>query len=270
METNNLGAYLARLRKKRGHSLHRVVQRMRGRRVSKQALSLIERARMKVPAARLTDLKKAYQLSMPELMEFDRLYAFERLVEHTGEDREFGEAVLSVVDPQKAGFIYVVGGRRLSLTSPVLQEKAAEFLQETGNKLIFIYPDSNYLSTRERPIWFANTQRQMLEMKQSIQAFSKLPVKQNIEFYAIDPRKGASNPLVWDVLSLCGPFTSTTVAGSIQSERVAGYIYVEGPRDRWVLLNSEHAKRVMSTVTLFLAAGSGSGAILKQEIQDER
>jgi hypothetical protein len=152
----------------------------------------------------------------------------------------------------------------------VLQKKAAEFLQKIGNKLIFIYPESNYFSTHERPLWFPNTRREMLEMKQSIQACSKMPVAQNIEFYAIDPRKAAVNALVWDVLSLCSPFTSTTVAGSVRSEQVAGYIYIEGHRDRWVLLNSEHAKRVMSTITLLLETGSGSGAILKQRIQGER
>jgi hypothetical protein len=70
---------------------------------------------MRIPEARLAALKKAYSLSVAEQKELARLYIFEKLVEHTGADREFGEAVLSVIDPAKATSIYVIGGRKLSL-----------------------------------------------------------------------------------------------------------------------------------------------------------
>jgi transcriptional regulator with XRE-family HTH domain len=266
MEVNSAGSYLSRSRKKRGNSLADVSSRIGRRSISKQSLSLIERGRLRIPAARVAALKKAYRLSPMERDEFEVLYAFEKLVAHTGEEREFGEAVLSVIDPRRAGSIYVIGGRRLSLTSPILQEKAAEFLQRGQNCLIFIYPESGGLSSPHHSIWFSNSREDMLEMQESIQAFSKRPIKQQIQFYAIDPRKTGNDPLLLDVFSLCSPFTAITIAGSAPPRHVAGYVYVEGSKERWVLLTNEHARRVLATVTRLLTRASELGGIAQQKL----
>jgi len=266
MQVKGAGNHLAHVRKRQGRSLEEVARRMRGKSLSKQALSLIERGSMKIPAARVGALKRAYRLSPTERNEFERFYAFEMLVEHTGEDREFGEAVLSVVDLALARSIYVIGGRKLSLASPALQEKAAEFLQRTENKLVFIYPTWKDSSVLKRPVWFPNARREMLEMRELIQSFSKRPLKPQIQFFGIDVFQAATDLVALNALSFCSPFTSTTIAGSSTGEHVAGYVYVEGPRDRWVLLTIEHARRVLATITALLEKSPENGAIVHEEL----
>lgn len=266
MQAKSAGNHLAHARKRQGRSLEDVARRMTGRSLSKQALSLIERGRMRIPAGRVGMLRRAYRLSPAERNEFEKLYAFEKLVEHTGEDREFGEAVLSVMDLAITGSIYVIGGRKLSLTSPVLQEKAAEFLQKAENRLIFIYPTWKDSSTLKRPIWFPNARREMHEMRELIQSFSKRPLKAQIQFFGIDVPHAANDLVALNALSLCSPFTSTTIAGSSSREHVAGYVYVEGPKDRWVLLTPEHAKRVLATITALLQKNPENGAIINEDL----
>lgn len=140
MEIQNPGSYLSEHRRRRRKTLQHVASRMGKGGFSKQALSLIERGRMRIPELRVNALHKAYALSIREKNELSLLYAFERLVEETGEDREFAEAILSVMNPSKTNSVYVIGGRQLAVNSRLLQEKAAAFLDRAGNELIFLYP----------------------------------------------------------------------------------------------------------------------------------
>jgi transcriptional regulator with XRE-family HTH domain len=265
MEPDKVGSYLAEHRRRRQKSLRHVAMRTGRKRLSKQALSLIENGRMRIPAARLGALKRAYELSHAEEKELSKLYAFEQLVEHTGEDREFGEAVLSVVDPENTTVIYVIGGRKLSLTSPLLQKTASECLQRSGNRLVFLYPQRSASLGQDHPIWFPNTRREMSEVREAVQSFSKRPITRQIEFYGLHVQEAGTCPALVDVLSFCNPFTAMTVTSSPPSDRAAGYIYVEGPRDRWILLKPENAKRAFDAITLLLNnSAKGNGVVLER------
>jgi transcriptional regulator with XRE-family HTH domain len=237
----NVGSFLGDLRRRRGKSLHHVARRIGRKGISKQALSLIERGRMKVPKARLALLRRAYSLSITEERELAKLYAFESMVENTGEDREFSEAVLSVVNPRTTNSIYVLGGTKLALTSTILLETAARYLEGNGNTLFFVYPKIDVRS--ELNLWHHNTERERFELREAIQVFSKKSVGRKVRFMEIDTGSALTSPIAWQILSLCGPFTTTTIASSTPSGHAAGYIYVEGPRDRWVLVKPEQARR---------------------------
>jgi hypothetical protein len=219
--------------------------------LSKQALSLIERNQMKIPPLRLKALQNAYSLSALERKELSKLYAFEQLVENTGEDREFAEAMLSVIDPMKATSVYVVGGRDLSVNSRLLQEKAAEFLGNTTNRLVFLYPECMRKGDHCRTVWYANTRRESLLIRRSVEAFAKRPLRDQIQFHNIDVHN-IDDESTLGILSLCSPVTSTTVATSMSSDYAAGYVYVEGPHDRWVLLKHAAAKRILNVIALWL------------------
>jgi transcriptional regulator with XRE-family HTH domain len=266
MQAKNTGSYLSELRRRRQRSLRHVALRIGRNRLSKQALSLIEKGHMRIPATRLEALKRAYELSRHEEQELSKLYAFEQLVEHTGEDREFGEAVLSVVDPKETTLIYVIGGRQLSLTSPLLQRTASACLQRPSNRLVFLYPRWDAAAGLVRQLWFPNTRREMLEIRRAVQAFSKREIGSQIEFYSLDIQETGSDPALASVLSFCSPFTAMTVACSPPSDRVAGYIYVEGPRDRWVLLKPENAKRAFDAITLLLNTQGRGRSVVRQRL----
>lgn len=265
MEAMTSGSYLSECRKRQRRSLQDVARRVARKAFSKQALSLIERGRMRIPAARLRALKRAYRLSVAEEAQLERLCAFEKLVEHTGEEKEFGEAVLSVVDPAKASSIFVIGGRVLSLTSPLLQEKAAEFLQRPDNRLIFLYPYCKDVSV-PGAFWFPNSRREMLEMQASIQTFSRRRLTKQVEFYGIDVTSVGGDLLLLSGLSLCSPFTATTIATSSATHHVAGYVFVEGPKDRWVLLKAEHARRVLTTITRLVERATENKGVIKEHL----
>ena len=64
MQHISAGSYLARSPKKQQRSLQHVANRIGRKGLSKQALSLIKRGRMRIPAARLRELTKAYRLAM--------------------------------------------------------------------------------------------------------------------------------------------------------------------------------------------------------------
>jgi transcriptional regulator with XRE-family HTH domain len=243
MQPNGVGSFLGDLRRRQRRSLHRVAKRIGKKGISKQALSLIERGRMKVPRARLALLRRAYSMSVAEERELAQLYAFETMVENTGEDHEFAEAVLSVVDPKTTNSIYVLGGRKLALTSRTLQQQAAKFLEGDGNTLSFFYPKIDAQSKPGLGLWHHNTERERFELREAIQAVSRKSVVRKIRFIEIDTSMAQTSPVAWQLLSLCGPFTTTTIASSAPLGHAAGYIYVEGPRDRWVLLRPEQARR---------------------------
>ena len=172
MGATNVGLYLAEQRKNHKLSLDQVSRRMGRGRLTKQALSLIERGRMRVPRGRLPQLKRAYGLNRSEQAHIDRLYSFERLVEQTGYEAEFGEAVLSLVDSRNATSIHVIGGKALTLTSPILQARAAEFLQRPDNKLVFIEPDFEGLAPARGTTWIPTSNREMSAIRDAIQSFS--------------------------------------------------------------------------------------------------
>jgi transcriptional regulator with XRE-family HTH domain len=253
MEIQNPGSYLAQHRRRRRKSLQHVASRMGSRGFSKQALSLIERGRMRIPKLRVKGLHRAYGLSMEERRELSLLYSFERLVENTGEDREFAEAILSVMNPSRANSVYVIGGRQLAINSRLLQEKAAAFLDRAGNQLIFLYPECTNGHDSCRKVWGSNARRDSLLLRRSIETFSKRRPQDRIQFQCIDVHKPGAETLTLNILSLCSPVTSTTIASSISSDYVVGYIYVEGPRDRWVLLKHAEAKRILDIITWWLA-----------------
>jgi transcriptional regulator with XRE-family HTH domain len=267
MQAKNAGSFLAMLRKQRHKSLQEVANQMGGKHISKQALSLIENGHMRIPAGRLRDLKNAYGLLAAEQVELDRVHAFERLVEDTGEDREFGEAVLSVVDPERSTSIYVVGGRSVNLTSPILHAKAAEFLEGPDNRLIFIYPKLVPFSAENRSVWFQNGREEMMKTLQSVQALSSHSVKNQIQFYGIDVRDGSSDPLLLQALSLCSPFTTITITSPRPGHPVAGYVHVEGPRDRWVLLRANNAKLLLDLIGLLMQKANGSVGLIKESFE---
>ncbi len=180
-------------------------------------------------------------MSVAEKSEFAQLYAFEMMVENTGEDREFGEAVLSVVQPRTPSSIYILGGRKLAMISPVLREKTASFLEGDGNTFFCFYPKID--SRSELSLWHHNTARERSEFREAIQAISSKSIARKIRFIEIDTSTKQASPITWQVLSLCGPFTTTTIASSAPPGHAAGYVYIEGPRDRWVLLKPEQARR---------------------------
>jgi transcriptional regulator with XRE-family HTH domain len=253
MEIKNPGSYLAERRRRRGKSLQRVASRMGKGGFSKQALSLIERGRMRIPKLRVNRLHRAYGLSMQERKELSLLYSFERLVEDTGEDREFAEAILSVMNPSRANSVYVIGGRQLAINSRLLQEKAAVFLDRSGNRLVFLYPECEEAHDACRKVWGSNARRDSLLLRQSVERLSKHPLQDRIQFQRIDVHEFGADTLTLNILSLCSPVTSTTIASSISSDYVIGYVYVEGPRDHWVLLKHAEAKRILDMITSWLA-----------------
>jgi hypothetical protein len=232
--------------------------------ISKQALSLIERGRMKVPKARLEIIRRAYRMSIAEEKELERLYAFEAMIENTGEDREFAEAVLSVVDPKTSNSVYVIGGRKLALTSPILQEKAAAFLKGSGNSMCFFYPKIDVRCRPGQCLWHHNTERERFELREAIRALAPTSGRRKIRFIEIDASVAHSEPSALQLLSLCGPFTTTTIASSGSSGHAAGYIYVEGPRDRWVLLRPEQAKRSAAVVESALIIASAERGPIRE------
>jgi transcriptional regulator with XRE-family HTH domain len=241
MAPSNVGSFLLDLRKRQRRSLQHVAQRMGRKGISKQALSLIERGRMRVPKARLEIIRHAYRMSVAEEEEL------------TGEDREFAEAVLSVVDPKTSNSVYVLGGRKLALTSPILQQKAAAFLKGSGNSICFFYPKIDVRCRPGQCLWHHNTERERFELREAIRAMAPESGRHKIRFIEIDASVAHGEPTALQLLSLCGPFTTTTIASSVSSGHAAGYIYVEGPRDRWVLLRSEQAKRSAAIVASALS-----------------
>jgi transcriptional regulator with XRE-family HTH domain len=253
MDTSSPGQFLAMIRRRRNQSLQDVANRIGTKGLSKQALSLIENSRMKIPSLRLHELKSAYALSRSEEMEFDRLVKAERLILDTDLDREFGKAVLSLVDQAEPNSVYVIGGRALALTSPVLRSKAAEFLQNKENRLLFIYPDAEKLSTQSGSLlWYPNSEREITGLREAIQEHSKRFIGQQIQFHRIDVMGTAHDILLLQALSLCGPFTVMTIAASRKTADVTGYVYVEGPKDRWVLLKPEHSRKALTLITRLL------------------
>jgi transcriptional regulator with XRE-family HTH domain len=253
MDIRNPGSYLAEHRQRRRKSLQHVAARMGRGGFSKQALSLIERGRMRIPRLRVKKLQKAYGLSMQERKELSLLYAFERLVEDTGEDREFAEAILSVLNPSKANSVYVIGGRQLAINSRLLQQKAADFVDRAGNQLIFLYPDCVKGHDSCQRVWGLSARRNSLLLRKSIESLSKHRLPERIHFDGIDIHQFSADTSTLNILSLCSPVTSTTIASSSSSDYVVGYVYVEGPRDRWVLLKHAEAKRILDMITSWLA-----------------
>jgi transcriptional regulator with XRE-family HTH domain len=243
MTSSNVGSLLLELRKRQRRSLQHVAKRMGKKGISKQALSLIERGRMKVPKARLKIIRRAYRMSAVEEKELERLYTFETMIENTGEDRDFAEAVLSVVDPKTSNSVYVLGGRKLALTSPILQEKASAFLEGKGNSICLFYPRIDVRCRPGQCLWHHNTERERFELREAIRAMAPSSGQSKIRFIEIDASAAHGEPLALQLLSMCGPFTTTTIASSASSGHAAGYVYIEGPRDRWVLLKPEQAKR---------------------------
>lgn len=214
--------------------------------------------------ARLDSIRRAYRMSMAEERELAELFAFEKLIESTGEDREFGEAVLSVLDLKTASSIYVIGGRKLALTSPVLQAKAATFLEGTGNMLAFFYPKIDIGSKPDEILWFYNTAHERIELRRAVQASSKRPLAGRMRFFEIDTSVMPLTPMVSQLLSLCGPFTSTTITNSVSHDHAAGYVFIEGPRDRWVLLKPEHAKRASRVLESALAMAKDRHSAIRE------
>jgi transcriptional regulator with XRE-family HTH domain len=253
MEIENPGSYLAEHRRRRRKSLQYVASRMGRGGFSKQALSLIERGRMRIPKLRIKELHKVYGLSTQERKELSLLYSFERLIENTGEDREFAEAILSVMNPSRANSVYVIGGRQLAINSRLLQEKAAAFLERAGNQLIFLYPECEKAHDTCRKVWGSDARRDSLLLQKSIERLSKHRLQDRVQFRRIDVHEFRADTLTLNILSLCSPVTSTTIASSISSDYVIGYVYVEGPRDRWVLLKHVEAKRILDMITSWLA-----------------
>jgi transcriptional regulator with XRE-family HTH domain len=253
MEIENPGSYLAERRRRRQKSLQHVAGRMGRGGFSKQALSLIERGRMRIPELRIKGLHKAYGLSTQERKELSLLYSFEKLVENTGEDREFAEAILSVMNPSRANSVYVIGGRQLGINSRLLQEKAAAFLERAGNQLIFLYPECEKAHDTCQRTWGSSARRDSLLLRKSIERLSKHRLQDRVQFRRIDVHEFGADTLTLNILSLCSPVTSTTIASSISSGYVIGYVYVEGPRDRWVLLKHTEAKRILDMITAWLS-----------------
>jgi transcriptional regulator with XRE-family HTH domain len=253
MEIQNPGSYLAEHRRRKRKSLQHIASRMGRGSFSKQALSLIERGRMRIPKLRVKGLHNAYGLSMQERKELSLLYSFERLIEDTGEDREFAEAILSVMNPSRANSVYVIGGRQLAINSRLLQEKAAAFLDRASNQLIFLYPECEKAHDTCRKVWGSNARRDSLLLRRSIETLSGHRLQERIQFRRIDVHEFGADTLTLNILSLCSPVTSTTIACSISSDYVVGYVYVEGPRDRWVLLKHGEARRLLEMITSWLA-----------------
>jgi hypothetical protein len=203
-------------------------------------------------------------MSVADEKELARLYAFETMIEDTGEDREFGEALLSVLNPEITNSMFVIGGRKLALASPILQEKAARFLEGEGSALSFFYPKIDAGSS-PLDLWHHNTERERFELREAIRAVSSKSIARKIRFIEIDTRMVQTSPIALQLLSLCGPFTTTTIAGSVQLGHTAGYIYVEGPKERWVLLKPEQARRAAMVLTSALKAASvGHGPFREQ------
>jgi transcriptional regulator with XRE-family HTH domain len=266
MQPKNVGSFLGNVRRRQQRSLHHVAKRIGRKGISKQALSLIERGRMKVPRARLELLRRAYRMSVTENEELARLYAFETMIENTGEDREFGEAVLSVIDPKTTNSIYILGGRKLALTSPTLQAKAAKFLEGDRNTLSFFYPKVDFRSQPGLGLWHHNTERERFELREAIRAISPKSVARKIRFIEIDVSMAQTAPIAWQLLSLCSPFTTTTIASSASLGHAVGYIYVEGPRDRWVLLKPEHAKRAAMVLESAMEIASAERGPIREHV----
>jgi transcriptional regulator with XRE-family HTH domain len=264
MTPSNVGSFLLELRKRQRRSLQHVARKMGKKRISKQALSLIERGRMKVPKARLEIIRRAYRMSVAEEKELERLYAFEAMIENTGEDRDFAEAVLSVVDSTTSNSVYVLGGRKLALTSPILQEKAAAFLQGNGNSISFFYPKIDVRCRPGQCLWHHNTERERFELREAIRAMAPSSGWHKIRFIEIDASVAHGEPIALQLLSMCGPFTTTTIASSASSGHAAGYIYIEGPRDRWILLRSEQAKRSASVMEIALSIANAERGPIRE------
>lgn len=250
MEERSAGTYLAELRKRRSWSLTDITERMGSRGLSKQVLSLIENGRMKIPRTRLELLKKAYGLSASESQEFRRRYTLEQLIPSTGEDIEFAEGVLSIVDPTNANSIYVIGGRTVAINSVFLQRKAAEFLENPRNRLTFIYPDC--ANDNRGDIWYPNSDGDVARTKKTIEAFSKRAIRRQMQFCPIEPSQSLDDRLSLELISLCSPVTAMTLVESTGSRQVVGYVYVEGPTDRWVLLGQSQAKQVHNTIKAWM------------------
>jgi hypothetical protein len=159
---------------------------------------------MKIPSLRIKGLHKAYGLSMQEQQDLSRLCAFERLVENTGEDREFAEAILSVMDPAKATSVYVIGGRQLAVNSRLLRQKAAAFLDHPGNRLIFLYPECARRCDSCRTVWGSNTRHDSLLLQRSIETFAKHRLQDKIHFYGVDVHRAGGDVSALNV-SLCSP-----------------------------------------------------------------
>jgi transcriptional regulator with XRE-family HTH domain len=250
MNVSQPGTFLSTIRKRHNRSLQDVADKMGGKGLSKQALSMIENGRMKIPPLRVTGLANAYGLSSEEQKEFKRIYRKECLVLETGLDREFGEAVLSLTEQSAPSTVFVIGGRTLILTSSALKSKAAEFLHNPDNQLIFIYPDISKLNVGDGPlVWFANTGQEFAVIRKSIQEHSARTIVSQIRFIPIELRQAGNDPTLLQVLSLCGPFTAMTIAVSRSQPDAVGYIYVDGPKDRWVLLKPEHTQKALSLVS---------------------
>jgi hypothetical protein len=114
-------------------------------------------------------------------------------------------------------------------------------------------------------LWFQNTTREMLEIQAAIRKFLKHPMRDRIQFHAIDAYNAGRDPVLLSALSLCNPFMCTTIASSQSPHHVAGYVYVEGPKDHWVLLKAEHAKRIHDLIISLLEKASGNGSIGQEQ-----
>lgn len=249
MEANDAGHFLAQQRRAHRWSLQDVVIRMGNKGLSRQALCLIENGRMKIPKDRLKIIKVAYKLSTSEIDELVRYYTFEQLTPSTDDDRQFAKAILSVVEPMLPTSIYVIGGRELSINSAHLRQGAAEFLTNPVNTLTFIYPRA--LGANERTAWFSNSKHDTDHLRKSIEALSGRRLGKQIRFCPINVPP-SSAPISLNLLSLCNPVTATTIVKSSTLNKAIGYVYVEGPTDRWVLLGRPQAEQIYTTIMSWL------------------
>ena len=261
------GEFLRRLRKFDGKSLDDVAKRFpkgkgKGKTISKQALSLVERGEMSIPDGRVESFQVAYGMSR-EAAKLFRECLKRAPFDVVCTEREFLEVVKGWVHETR-GDIFVIGGKPLPFRNQDIQIAVVNFLsRDSDNTLQFFYP-SRYEDVITSPesrtsLFFTrNTRQDIDEVYRFIhgRALPTRPIEsEQIQFHRIRvdtldlSRLSKADLLLMQTLELCCPFMALIVVAP-RSEEPIGYVLTEGgDKFSYTPLSVVNTRRTVSLIT---------------------
>jgi transcriptional regulator with XRE-family HTH domain len=266
------GEFIKSLRLDSGYTLQKLADEItkhlkntqfKRKRYSRQTLSFIEMGDMLLPQDKIVVLGKALGIrpDSPKIETLKRLLQRDRrLLAPTTEDQEIVNSIRGVIDPEKPGAIYVIGGKRVPFASSVVQKAVADFLdRDDTNVLAFFYPiRSEDLTLAERPLSFflRNTEQDLEAVHRFIAAGAKKSrslIAKQIKFYKIDARKHSDLGIRF-ALELCHPFVATTLIKPKGGTEPAGYGYFEGGPSSYsfIPLSTDNTDRMLAAIEMLL------------------
>jgi hypothetical protein len=259
-----VGKFLRELRNKQRLSIDAVVVKfhtvlqpeLNGRKpLSRQSLWLMETGKLNVPRLRENEIVSAYAVTDTEKTELlQRIQQDAVDATHTEEEKFVAqlEAIISS-HSQSSVSVWMIGGKKLPFTSNKLRKLAAEFLtRQRSNELAFVYPARKLVKSADRITdWPRNSLEDVNQVSRDIKSAIATQISsKQLRFFTIFEESCAADPLLAEALMLCNPLMTFTIVHSKMPEggRIGGVAYIQGDRDSWVMLQSEHAAAIYRTV----------------------